>query len=86
MKAASIAEKQVKLFPVVNALSNSDYAFLDKVMKTCEDKKQIASFLKKIEQSLVNIQAEYSLEDQKNAIVSAIKAELKVAEAKNATD
>lgn len=86
MKAASIAEKQVKLFPVVNALSHSDYAFLDKVMKTCEDKKQIASFLKKIEQSLVNIQAEYSLEDQKNAIVSAIKAELKVAEAKNATD
>ena len=86
MKAASIDEKLVKLFPVVNALSHPDYALLDKVMKTCEDKKQISSFVKKIEQGLVNIQAEYSLEDQKDAIVSAIKAELKVAEAKNATD
>ncbi|PQJ37869.1 chromosome partitioning protein ParB [Vibrio campbellii] len=86
MKAASIDEKLVKLFPVVNALSHPDYALLDKVMKTCEDKKQIAGFVKKLEKSLVNIQAEYSLEDQKDAIVSAIKTELKVAEAKNATD
>ena len=68
MKAASIAEKQVKLFPVVNALSHSDYAFLDKVMKTCEDKKQIASFVKKIEKSFVNIQAEYSLEDRRTPL------------------
>lgn len=86
MKAANIDENLVRLFPVVNALSHPDYALLDKVMKTCEDKKQIADFVKKIEKSLVNIQAEYSLEDQKDAIVSAIKAELKVAEAKNATD
>ncbi|EPR3587261.1 ParB family protein [Vibrio alginolyticus] len=86
MKAASIDEKLVKLFPVVNALSHPDYALLDKVMKTCEDKKQIASFAKKIEKSLVNIQAEYSLEDQKDAIVSAIKAELKVAETKKESD
>ncbi len=86
IKAASIDENLVKLFPVVNALSHPDYALLDKVMKTCEDKKQISSFVKKIEKSLVNIQAEYSLEDQKDAIVSAIKAELKVAEAKNAPD
>ncbi|HCG7141894.1 ParB/RepB/Spo0J family partition protein [Vibrio parahaemolyticus] len=86
MKAASIDEKLVKLFPVVNALSHPDYALLDKVMKTCEDNKQIASFVEKIEKSIVNIQAEYSLADQKDAIVSAIKAELKVAEAKNATN
>ncbi|ELL0561754.1 ParB/RepB/Spo0J family partition protein [Vibrio vulnificus] len=82
MKAASIDEKLVKLFPVVNALSHPDYALLDKVMKTCEDKKQIAGFVKKIEKSLVNIQAEYSLEEQKDAIVAAIKVELKVAETK----
>ncbi|WP_061036351.1 MULTISPECIES: ParB family protein [Vibrio] len=86
MKAASIDEKLVKLFPVVNALSHPDYALLDKVMKTSDDKKQIASFAKKIEKSLVNIQAEYSLEDQKDAIVAAIKAELKVAEAKKESD
>ncbi|HAS6064653.1 TPA: ParB/RepB/Spo0J family partition protein [Vibrio vulnificus] len=86
MKAASIDEKLVKLFPVVNALSHPDYALLDKVMKTCEDKNQIVGFVKKIEKSLVNIQAEYSLEDQKDAIVAAIKGELKVAEAKKETD
>ncbi|HHC7201653.1 TPA: ParB family protein [Vibrio parahaemolyticus] len=86
MKAANIDEKLVKLFPVVNALSHPDYALLDKVMKTCEDNKQIASFVEKIEKSLVNIQAEYSLADQKDAIVSAIKAELKVAEAKKESD
>ncbi|MCU8278076.1 ParB/RepB/Spo0J family partition protein [Vibrio vulnificus] len=86
MKAASIDEKLVKLFPVVNALSHPDYALLDKVMKTCDDKKQIASFVKKIEKGLVNIQAEYSLEDQKDAIVAAIKDELKIAEAKKESD
>ncbi|EOB3584711.1 ParB family protein [Vibrio vulnificus] len=86
MKAASIDEKLVKLFPVVNALSHPDYALLDKVMKTCEDKKQIAGFVKKIEKSLVNIQAEYSLEEQKDAIVAAIKVELKVAETKKESD
>ncbi|EGR2303165.1 ParB/RepB/Spo0J family partition protein [Vibrio parahaemolyticus] len=86
MKAASIDEKLVKLFPVVNALSHPDYALLDKVMKTCDDKKQIASFAKKIEKNLVNIQAEYSLEEQKDAIVAAIKGELKIAEAKKESD
>ncbi|EPT0966335.1 ParB family protein [Vibrio vulnificus] len=86
MKAANIDEKLVKLFPVVNALSHPDYALLDKVMKTCEDKKQLSSFVNKIEKALVNIQAEYSLEDQKNAIVAAIKGELKVAEAKKESD
>lgn len=86
MKAASIDEKLVQLFPVVNALSHPDYALLDKVMKACEDRKQIIGFVKKIEKSLVNIHAEYSLEDQKDAIVSAIKAALKVKEEKKETD
>ena len=86
IKAASIDEKLVKLFPVVNTLSHPDYVLLDKVMKSCDDKKQIAGFVKKIEKSLVNIQAEYSLEDQKDAIVAALKAELKVAEANKETD
>ena len=86
MKAASIDEKLVQLFPVVNALSHPDYALLDKVMKACEDRKQIIGFVKKIEKSLVNIHAEYSLEDQKDAIVSAIKAALKVKEEKKEID
>ncbi|MGR5112707.1 ParB family protein [Vibrio jasicida] len=86
IKAASIDEKLVKLFPIVNALSHPDYALLDKVMKACEDKKQIVSFVTKIENKLVNIQSEYSLEDQKDSIVTAIKAELKVVEAKKESD
>ena len=86
MKAASVDENLVKLFPVVNALSHPDYALLDKVMKSCADKKEIFSFVKKVEKNLVNIQPEYSLEEQKEAIVSIIKGELKVAEANKETD
>ena len=55
-------------------------------MKACEEKQQLTDFVKKLEKSLVNIQAEYSLEDQKDAIVAAIKNEQKVAEAKKGTD
>jgi ParB family chromosome partitioning protein len=80
IKAASIDEMLVKLFPVANALSHPDYVLLDKVMKACEDQKKIANFVKAVEKNIVNIQAEYSLEDKKNAIVIAIKSELKIAE------
>ncbi|MFM2586640.1 ParB family protein [Vibrio campbellii] len=86
MKAASVDEKLVKLFPVVNALSHPDYALLDKVMKTYEDQEQIANLVGKIEKNLVKIRAEYSLEDQKDAIVASIKCELKLAETKKETD
>lgn len=86
IKAASIDENLIKLFPIVNALSHPDYTLLDKVMKACEEKKQIVRFVEKIKESFVNIQAEYSVEDKKDAIIASIKAELKVAEAKKETD
>lgn len=86
IKAASIDDKLVKLFPVVNALSHPDYTLLDKVMKVCEDEKSLTALINNIEQSLVNIQAEYSIQDQKDAIVSTIKAELKIIETKKETE
>lgn len=86
IKAASIDDKLVKLFPVVNALSHPDYTLLDKVMKVCEDEKSLTALINNIEQSLVNIQAEYSTQDQKDAIVSTIKAELKIIETKKETE
>ncbi|MDK9785131.1 ParB/RepB/Spo0J family partition protein [Vibrio sp. B172a] len=82
MKAASIDEKLIKLFPIANDLSHPDYSLLDRVMKICDDNEKLAIFAEMIEQKLVNIQAEYSLEDQKDAIVGLIKSELKIVEAK----
>ena len=82
IKAANVSEKLVQLFPVVNALSHPDYALLDKVMKACDESKSLNNFISRIAKKVVNIQAEYSTQDQKDAIVSAIKSELKLAEAK----
>jgi len=86
VKAANVDSKLVALFPVTNALSHPDYSLLDKVIKTCSDKASLTSFLKTIEKNLVNIQAEYSVEDQKDALLSAIKSELKIVEAKQESD
>ncbi|GEK16029.1 ParB family protein [Aliivibrio fischeri] len=82
IKAANINEKLIQLFPVVNALYHPDYALLDKVMKVCDESKLLNNFITKISKKIVNIQAEYSIQDQKDAIVFAIKSELKLAEAK----
>ncbi|SBS63544.1 ParB family protein [Vibrio atlanticus] len=82
VKAAGVDEKLIQLFPDSNALSHPDYTLLAKVMKVCEDKKALTNFLKTIDKKLVNIQAEYSVKDQKDAIVAVIKSEIKVAEAK----
>ncbi len=82
IKAASIDDELVKLFPVVNALSHPDYTLLDKVMKVCSNPDILSVFIQNIEQKLVNIQAEYSTQDQKDAIVSLIKNELKIEEEK----
>ncbi|MEI8596860.1 ParB family protein [Vibrio sp. M60_M31a] len=86
IKAASVDEKLVKLFPVANTLSHPDYTLLDKVMKVCQDNRQLSGFVKKIEKHIVNIQAEYDIQDQKDAIVSAIKTELKLEEEKQDKD
>lgn len=86
IKAASVDEQLVKLFPVVNALSHPDYALLDKVMKVCDNNVLLKAFIKKIDSNLVNIQAEYATQDQKDAIIALIKTELKIAEAKQEKD
>ena len=86
MKAASVDERLVKAFPDSNALSHPDYTLLAKVMKTCNDAKSLTAFIKKLSKELVNIQAEYSVKEQKEAIISLIKAELKIVESKQDSD
>lgn len=82
IKAASIDERLIRLFPVVNLLSHPDYILLDKVMKSYVDEMDFISFIKNIEENIVNIQAEYSAQEQKEQIISAIKKALKLAEKK----
>ncbi|PWI31910.1 hypothetical protein DI392_17925 [Vibrio albus] len=55
-------------------------------MSVCCDGKVLDTFVSNIDGQLVNIQAEYSIPDQKDAIISAVKAELKLAEEKQSTD
>ncbi len=86
IKAASISDQLVKLFPVVNALSHPDYTLLDKVMKACADSESLTDFVRDIDKKFVNIQPEYSPEDQKELIISLIKSELKLVEEKKNTD
>ncbi|MFA0399496.1 ParB family protein [Vibrio splendidus] len=87
LKAASIDNKLIALFPVVNDLSHTDYSILAKVMKAfADDKKALSSFIKKIAHKTVNAQAEQSQEDVKDALISCIKTELKIVEAKQESD
>ncbi|MEX3074487.1 ParB family protein [Vibrio alginolyticus] len=86
IKAANISDQLVKLFPVVNALSHPDYTLLDKVMKVCGESESLTNFVHDIDKKFVNIQPEYSAEDQKDLIISLIKSELKIVEDKKNTD
>ncbi|MCG7500013.1 ParB/RepB/Spo0J family partition protein [Vibrio sp. Of7-15] len=86
MKAASVEERLVKIFPDPNALSHPDYTLLAKVTKVHEDSKSLTAFIKQVGENVVNIQAEYAIKEQKEAIIAFIKSELKVAEAKKNTD
>ncbi len=43
-------------------------------------------FVERVQERTVNIQAEYSLKEQKDAIILAIKAELKIEEVKQEKD
>ncbi|WP_135382285.1 ParB family protein [Vibrio tasmaniensis] len=87
LKAASIDSKLIALFPVVNDLSHTDYSQLAKVMKAfINDKKALSSFIKKIDSKAVNAQPERSQEDTKDELITYIKTELKVVEAKQQSD
>ena len=87
LKAASIDSKLMALFPVVNELSHTDYSVLSKVMKTFnENNKELTSFIQKVETKVVNAQPEQSQEDIKEALITSIKSELKIAEAKQESD
>ncbi|CAM3147517.1 ParB family protein [Vibrio rarus] len=86
IKAACVDERLVNLYPDSNTLSHPDYTLLAKVMKACSDKSSMKKFIDKIQRNLVNIQAEYSLKEQKVAISSVIKSELKIAESKQVSD
>lgn len=86
MKAASIDEQLVLLFPDSSALSHPDYTLLSKVMKICDTPKSLSQFIAVLDKELVNIQAEYELKEQKDALINTIKAELKVIESKVVSD
>jgi len=86
MKAASVDERLVTLFPDSSTLSHPDYTLLAKVMKVYEEAKALAAFSKKVAKQVVTIQAEYPLKEQKDAIILAIKAELKIEEDKQEKD
>lgn len=86
LKAASIDENLIKLFPVSNDLTHSDYALLNKIMKVHVNKIDLNTFLAELSMKIVIIQAEYSLQERKNAIIIAIKTELKVIEEKLKND
>ncbi|RLQ18480.1 ParB family protein [Vibrio sp. SBT000027] len=87
LKAAGIDSKLIALFPVVNALSHTDYSLLAKVMKAfADDKKALNSFIKKIASNLVNAQAEQSQEERKDALITCIKTELKIVKTKQESD
>ncbi|MFM2601043.1 ParB family protein [Vibrio fortis] len=87
LKAASIDQRIIALFPVVNALSHTDYALLGKVMKTYqEDSKGLTVFIQKLGKKAVNVQVEHCSDENKEALLSLIKSELKIAESKKVTD
>lgn len=83
LKAASIDARIIALFPVVNELSHADYSVLGKIMSVLsDDGKLLSIFIKKIEEKVVNVQPEHCHDEAKDVLISAIKSELKVVEAK----
>lgn len=79
LKAAKVDERLVKLFPVANDLSHTDYALLNKVMEVYEFEDELLSLINDLTEKVVIIQAEYSREERKSAITKVIKAELQIA-------
>ncbi|MFA0038587.1 ParB family protein [Vibrio chagasii] len=87
LKAASIDSQLLALFPVVNDLSHTDYSLLAKVMKVFgDDKKALNNFIQIMTDKAVNAQAEQNQEDVKETLITCLKAELKVVEAKQESD
>lgn len=83
MKAASIDERLITLFPVADALSHPDYALLGKVMKAFESSAERQAFVDKIGEEIVSIQSEYTVQDQKDLIITKLKSALKLAQEKS---
>ncbi|MFM2591248.1 ParB family protein [Vibrio sp. TBV020] len=80
LKAASIDERLVALFPVVNDLSHTDYAVLDKAMKHYgEDTLMLTEFIAQTEQRLANARPEDDGLSIKEWLVADIQADLKIA-------
>ncbi|EIO4079095.1 chromosome partitioning protein ParB [Vibrio vulnificus] len=83
LKAASIDDKLISLFSDVNLLSHTDYSLLDKVMKILGNSaEELDLFVERVQEKFVNVQAEQPLDETKLDIIAAIKAELKITEAK----
>lgn len=82
LKAASIDESLIKLFPIANDLSYPDYALLEKVMKIFDTAKSIERFTSIVWEKVVNIPPEYSSHEAKEIIISEIKTQLKTEESR----
>jgi ParB family chromosome partitioning protein len=86
IKAASVDAGLVALFPVVNDLSHPDYTVLLNVTNELNKKNLTIDFIKEIQEKLCHIQAEYSVSDQKEPILSLIKLSLNELTSKDKKD
>lgn len=81
LKAASIDERIINLFPIVNELSHTDYSTLKKVMLKFEgNRNDLVGFVHKIKGKIVNDQPKHCQESLKHLIINLIKSELKLSE------
>lgn len=80
IKAASVSPELIALFPVINDLVHADYSLLTSVELELKNKELFIDFIEKIKESIGIIQAEYSIKDQKEPILTLIKKEVKALE------
>lgn len=84
LRTAHVDPRLIQLFPIVNDLSHTDYAVLDKVMahfKTQPDQ-ALSSFIEIIQDLVVNAQAEPAYASVKEQTIELLKSQLKLAEKK----
>ncbi|TFH89699.1 ParB family protein [Vibrio ouci] len=87
IKAASIDERLIALFPVVNELSHTDYAVLDKAMKHfAQHAEALTAFIQRLEHKVALSEPHHELISTKEWLLSVIQAELKVEIAKTRVD
>ncbi|NOJ24243.1 ParB family protein [Vibrio coralliilyticus] len=83
LKAANVDARLIALFPVVNDLSHTDYAVLDKVMKTFQrDEAGLVAFIERLAEQLSGSERDEAELTVKEWLIQRIGAELKIVTAK----